>query len=59
MRPTVWAQGADITLSASGKTDEKTLMQRFRAAVSDTNAAQFDINADGTFAAKGADAHAK
>lgn len=52
MRPTVWAQGRDITLSASGKTDEKTLMTRFKAAVSATpTAAEFDITTDGSFAA--------
>lgn len=60
MRPTVWAQGRDITMSASGKTDEKTLMARFvEAAKSNTDTAQFDITADGAFAASQDTAHAK
>jgi amino acid adenylation domain-containing protein len=59
MRPTVWAQGTDITLSASGKTDEKILMKRLREATATSPAAQFEITPDGTFAAKGADAHAQ
>ncbi|MFW2544891.1 amino acid adenylation domain-containing protein [Primorskyibacter sp. 2E107] len=60
MRPTILAQGADVTLSASGKTDEKTLMQRLRTAVTGSTAATFHIAKDGTIQALTGDkAHAE
>ncbi|MCT4554263.1 MAG: amino acid adenylation domain-containing protein [Pelagimonas sp.] len=59
MRPTLWAQGQDITLSASGKTDEKTLLARLRSAATHSQATQFDIRPDGTFAETGTLSHAQ
>ncbi|WP_168798075.1 amino acid adenylation domain-containing protein [Pacificoceanicola onchidii] len=50
MRPTILAQGAEITLSTSGKTDEKTLLKRLQAAASDTTAAAFTMQDTGLFA---------
>lgn len=59
MRPSVWATSREITLSASGKTDEKTLMARFRAASIDTKATQFEVQTSGDFVETGALAHAQ
>lgn len=53
MRPTVWAHGSEVTLSASGKTDEKLLLAALRAAVAaEPGQTRFTLTPEGTFTAE-------
>jgi D-alanine--poly(phosphoribitol) ligase subunit 1 len=49
MRPSILARGTEIALSATGKTDEKTLMKRLRGIASDSRATDFVMREDGSF----------
>ena len=59
MRPSIWATGSDVTLSASGKTDEKVLLNQLRIAAKTTEAVSFELAPDATFQPKGIDAYAQ
>ena len=49
MVPSIWAHGAQASRSASGKTDEKTLMQRLREVAAQSRHTEFELTDDGNF----------